>query len=208
VSTDRVAAARRWLEEYAPHPHPDLGRDGVVCPFMVRALRRDFVTMVAYDATGGDDGLAALARRLLDENLARARTLGPDRTYLVSMVVPQGRPDEELTAMVGRVHSILKPDFLAKGYMAGDFWPDHETVGLHSDTFRPFTSPLPILGMRPMVPADLRFFAKHEPTPASRLRCLEVYGQVFHGALNDYWRAEFGKVLADCHRELAGGGSE
>lgn len=203
MSDERVALARRWLHEYAPHPHPDLGRDGVVCPYMVRALRRDYVTMTSYDATQGDDGLVTLAHQLLADNLRRAPALGPDRTYLVSMIVPFGLPEDDLRSMVARVHGRVKPEFLHNGYMAGDFWPEHETIGLHNDEFRPFTSPVPILGMRPMVPADLRFFVKHEPTAASRRECLEIYGSVFADVLNDYWRAEFERAVAECEQEIS-----
>lgn len=203
MSDDRLAVVRRWLSEYAPHPHPDLGREGVVCPYMVRALRRDYVTMQTFDAARGDDELMALARRLRDDSLCRAATMGPDRTYLVSMLVPHGRPEPELKAMVARVHAAIKPEFLQRGYMAGDFWPDHQTVGLHSDTFRPFTSPLPILGMRPMVPADLLFFIKHERTPQDRLCCLGYFRQVFEGRLNDYWRAQLERAVGQAQREAA-----
>nr|AHE14797.1 hypothetical protein asmbl_22 [uncultured bacterium] len=201
MSYDRKALARRWISEYTPNPHPDLGRDGVVCPFMVRALRRNYVTMVTFDATAGEEALMALARRLRDASLRRAKEVGSDRTYLVSMVVPYGLPDPELKAMVGRVHSALKPEFVQMGYMAGDFWPDHETVGLHSDTFRPFSSPIPLLGMRPMVPADLMFFIKHERTPQDRLRYLEYFRRVFEGRLNGHWQEQLDDAVAQAERD-------
>ncbi|MBB5153628.1 DUF6875 domain-containing protein [Saccharopolyspora phatthalungensis] len=201
MSDDRLALARRWVREYTPNPHPDLGRDGVVCPYMVRALRRNYVRMESFDAARDDEELVALARRLLDDSLRRAKTMGPDRTYLVSLIVPHGKPEDELKALVGRAHAVLKPDFVQSGYMAGDFWPDHETVGLHSDTFRPFTSPVPILGMRPIVPADLLFFVKHEPTPQDRLRYLRYFQTLFSGRLNEYWQAELDRELDRAERD-------
>jgi hypothetical protein len=71
--------------------------------------------------------------------------------------------------------------------MVGDFRPDHEMVGLHNDDFRPFASPMPFLAIRPMVPADLPFFIKQEPTPLARLTQLKVYRRVFAGRLGERW---------------------
>ncbi len=198
-----MTTARDWLAAYTPSPHPELGRSGVVCPYMVKALRRDHVHMVEFDACEGDAALMALARQLLDQLRVKAQALGPDRIYLVNMVVPYGRPDEEIRAMVGRVHQALKPEWVEAGYMLGDFWPDHETIGLHNDDFRPFTSPLPLLGMRHIVPADLFFFVKHERDPADRLWCLEAFRKNFEGQLNEYWTKQLEAAEADALRELS-----
>ncbi|KWX00857.1 hypothetical protein TH66_02750 [Carbonactinospora thermoautotrophica] len=200
---DRMAVAWRWLTDYTAQPHPDLGRDGVVCPFMVRALRRGYVTMVEFDATEGDAALIALARKLRGDMERRGEEIGSDQIYLVSLVVPYGLPDPELKAMVGRVHATIKPEWVQRGFMAGDFWPDHETVGLHSDTFRPFASPIPMLGMRPMVPMDLLFFVKHERTAADRLTYLRYFRHVFRGKLNDYWQERLDAAEVEAERELA-----
>jgi hypothetical protein len=202
MSAERVALARKWISEYTLNPHPNLGRDGVVCPFMSQALRRDYVTIRSFNAVEGDSSLIALARELRDAMIARSSTLGAARIYLVSMIVPYGLPDLGLTAMVARVHAAVKPEFVQLGFMAGDFWPNHETVGLHSDSFRPFASPIPMLGMRPIVPADLMFFVKHEPTPADRLTQLRYFHQVFDGRLNEYWARKLDLAEAAAEREL------
>lgn len=202
MSGDRLAQADRWLHDYTARPHPDLGRDGVVCPYMVKALRRQYVTMVGYDARRGDEPLLDLARELRSGLLRRAEELGSDRIYLVALAVPQGLPEPELKAMVGRAHAALKPEFVAMGLMVGDFWPEHDTIGLHNDDFRPFTSPLSMLGMRHIVPADLNFFIKHEPTAADRLRQLEHYERNLGPRLNEFWRERLDEALAGTRAEL------
>lgn len=207
---ERIAVVRRWLEDYAPHPHPQLGRDGVVCPYMVRALRRDYVRIYDLDVARYQPGDVAATDLLVDTaheelrtNLRRADALEADRTFIVSMIVPHGWPDAALRALVAGAHDRLKPYFVPSGYMAGDFWPDHETVGLHNPDFRPFTSPVPVLGMRPLVPADLAFFVKHEPTPQSRLRYLRHYAEVFRGALNAHWEGRLTAELVTAERDVA-----
>ncbi|WP_234317116.1 DUF6875 domain-containing protein [Streptomyces sp. NRRL WC-3744] len=203
MSGELMTKAQDWVSGYTPRPHPDLGRSGVVCPYMVKALRRDYVHMVEFDATIGDEALMALARELLARMRRRADELGSDRIYLVNMVVPYGLPDDELKAMVERVHTALKPEWVEAGFMVGDFWPDHETIGLHNDDFRPFTSPLPLLGMRHIVPADLAFFVKHEREPGRRKWCLEMFRKNFATQLNEYWTRELEQAEADVERELA-----
>lgn len=200
---DLMTEARNWITEYTPRPHPDLGRSGVVCPYMVKALRRDFVHMVEFDATRGDAALMALARELLARMRRRAEEVGKDRIYLVNMIVPYGLPARETKAMVGRVHAELKPEWVEAGYMLGDFWPDHETIGLHNDDFRPFTSPLPLLGMRHIVPADLFFFVKHERDPERRLWCLRMFRKNFADQLNEYWTGVLQDAEAEVRRELS-----
>jgi len=184
---ERVAWARQWVGEYTANPHPELGRDGVVCPYMVKALRQECITLVEFDSNEGDAALGALAREMRAKMIEKARALGPDHIYLVNLIVPHGSSETELKAMVGRVHSWLKEEFVSLGFMLGDFWPEHETLGLHSDQFRPFTSPLPILGMRYMVPADLVFFITPDLTPDQQLAYLGYYRKVFEGRLNRYW---------------------
>ncbi|ALL79929.1 hypothetical protein AD006_32375 (plasmid) [Pseudonocardia sp. EC080610-09] len=149
------------------------------------------------------DAITDLARKELRRNLRRSTHMGADRTYLVSMIVPHGRPDNELRTLVEQAHDQLKPEFVPAGYMAGDFWPNHDTVGLHNDDFRPFTSPVPVLGMRPLVAADLAFFVKHEPTPRARLRYLRYYADVFRGALNDHWSLRLADALAAAERDVS-----
>ncbi|GIG92285.1 DUF6875 domain-containing protein [Plantactinospora endophytica] len=184
---ERVAWAQQWVSDYTANPHPELGRDGVVCPYMVKALRQDCITLVDFDSSEGDAALAALAREMRGKMIKRAAELGADHVYLVNLIVPFGNSETELKAMVGRVHARLKEEFVSLGFMLGDFWPEHETAGLYSEDFRPFTSPLPILGMRHMVPADLVFFITPDLTPQQQLTYLGYYAKVFEGRLNRYW---------------------
>jgi len=123
---DRIALLERWVRNFTTHPHPELGRDGVVCPYMVKALRKDLVKVRALDARDGDAALAGAGRSMLAELQELGPAYGSDRIYLVRFTVPYGLPDPELRAMVERVHLKLKPEYVSQGYMVGDFWPDHE----------------------------------------------------------------------------------
>ncbi len=200
---ERVAHVRQWVADFTSAPHPDLGRDGVVCPYMVTALRNDHFTVLAFDASRGDDELVAMVRGLRDRMIIRTGHIGTDHTYLVSLIVLYGRPDPDLKAMVERVHAAYKPEFVRKGFMLGDFWPRHETPGLHSAGFRPFASPYPILGTRTMVPADLVFFTTPDIPPAQRLVYLDYYREGLAGRLTDHWRQRLADSVAAARAALA-----
>lgn len=199
----RMAQGWKWVTEHTPRPNPDLGRSGLVCPYMMRALRRDYVHMETFDATGGQQALIERANQLRENMHSRGLGMGPDQMYLVSIVVPYGLPEAELRTLVMETHDALRPDFVRSGYVPGDFWPQHSTVGLHSDTFRPFNSPIPMLGMRMMVPADLAFFTKHERSPERRMTYLELYRDFFDGQLNDYWADMLAEAQIQTRDELA-----
>jgi hypothetical protein len=204
LSDERIALAREWASTYPTNPHPDLGRAGVVCPYMVRTIRRGYLDVRSFDATQGDVPFLALARQVRAEMTARSDQVGSDCVYLAALIVPYGLPDPDLKAMVARVHATVKPEFIEAGFMAGEFWPEHQTIGLHNDDFRPFASPIPMFGIRPVVPADVHFFVKQEPTPQARQTQLQRYRKLFAGQLNEYWSALLDEAEAATSRELAG----
>lgn len=184
---ERVELAREWITTFTTNRHSDLGRDGVVCPYTGRALRRRYLTFHPFDARAGDDAMVAFVRRLRDDIADSAGPLGSDAVYLVRIAVPHGLPEADLTAMVGRVHARTRAEFVDRGFMAGDFWPAHEAGGLHNPAFRPFASPLPLFGVRHMVVADLAFFCMPDVAPDVRLDYLARYRNVFGGGLNAHW---------------------
>lgn len=203
MSEERVESARQWITTFTTNRHPDLGRDGVVCPYTTRALRRGHLTFHAFDARGGDDALVALMRELRDDIAACAGPLGPDAVYLVRIAVPHGLAEPELKAMVERAHARLRGEFVEGGYMAGDFWPAHAATGLHSPAFRPFASPIPLFGVRHMVVADLAFFCMPDVPAAVRVDYLARYRRVFGAGLNDHWAQRLAEAESLAARELA-----
>lgn len=202
AAQERIDLAWRWLNDFPVNPHPELGRTGPVCPYMGRALEHHVVRLFPFDAREGDEALAARARELRMEFQDRCRRRESERSYLVFFLVPYGLPEPALKALVERVHAQLRPEFVAGGMLAGDFWPAHETPGLHSASFRPFASPLPILGMRNMVPGDLAFFAAPDTPPEVRLTYLGYYRDVFGGTLSEYWQQRLDRAERDAQAAL------
>ncbi|MCU7728843.1 hypothetical protein ODJ79_34460 [Actinoplanes sp. KI2] len=201
TAEEAVREVEDWVARYLTRPHPDLGREGVVCPYTVKAKRDDHLRVLPFDAREGDDAFVALARRMRESLLEIAPSLGADRIYLARLMAPHGLPEPELQAMVERVHTRIKPEFVASGFMVGDFWPGHEGVGVHNPDFRPLSSPIPILGIRHIVPPDLIFFVAPENSLAEKIRYLADYRSTFAGRLNAYWSAQLEEMEAAIHRE-------
>ncbi len=65
------------------------------------------------------------------------------------------------------VQAKLKNDFVARGLMLGQFHPHCDEPGLWNDDFRPLRSPVPLLGIRHMVPTDFPFW-KNDKTLFAR----------------------------------------
>lgn len=200
---ERLALTRQWLSDYPVNPHPDLGRTGPVCPYMGRAWDLRRVELFPVDVSSGDDCLIKQAYHYRDELEQRSRVDETDRTYLVYFLVPYGLSEETIKPMVQRVHSLLRAEFVSRGLLAGDFWPDHETPGLHSTTFRPFECPLSTFAIRNMIPSDLEFFAAPSTPPEERLLYLELYRQHFEGNLPTYWAGRLSKAVREAREAIA-----
>ena len=201
TAEEHVSVVEEWVAQSLTRPHPDLGREGVVCPYTVKATRDDRLHVLPFDAREGDDAFVALARKLRDGLEKIAPDLGADRIYLARLMVPYGLGQAELQAMVERVHTRIKPEFVARGFMAGDFWPGHDGTGVHNADFRPLSSPTPILGIRHIVPPDLIFFVAPENSLAERIRYLADYRNTFEGRLNAYWSAQLEEMETATRRE-------
>lgn len=198
---DRLARAWAWINDFPVNPHPDLGRTGPVCPYMGRALRREYVELDGFDARSGDDACVARLRELRERLRQRSAELGDESIYLVYFLVPYGLSEEELTAMMQRVHARVRPEFVRSGMLAGDFWPGHEAPGLHSPTFRPFASPFPLFPIRNMVPADLPFFAGAHVPAKIRVEYLGYYRRFFDDRLPESWRRRLDEAERAAHAD-------
>jgi hypothetical protein len=192
----RMAMAKRWIEEFLTRHDPELGRDGVVCPFMSRSLRRGLLRIESFDAANGEEAFRDRVLGLRDALLERSASAGDDRMYLASVVVPYGRPDRVITRQIEGVQSALKPEFVNHGMMIGEFWPGHAMPGLHNQSFRPLASPVPMLALRHMVVTDLLFLSAPHVPPATQVSLLADYERHLGPGLTGRWRAR-------CHEAMA-----
>jgi len=68
-------------------------------------------------------------------------------------------PGPELRQVIDGVQLALKPEFLAKGLMVGEFHRLNNACGLRNSSFYPLRTPSPCLAVRKIVPTDLAFMS-------------------------------------------------
>jgi hypothetical protein len=150
----------QWAKAFLTRPDPALGRPGVVCPYVAATLReqRFLLTLLRSAATKPhqtEQSMLRLGRHFLqlEPTAGRAAQL---KTIVVLF------PDllaHETADVINGLHQQLKPYFLRKGMMLGEFFSENSKAGLHNSDFRPLRSAVPLLVIRPMVLTDIAFLS-------------------------------------------------
>ncbi|MGD2114900.1 MAG: hypothetical protein PVG07_07605 [Acidobacteriota bacterium] len=160
VRDNRQALERivEWARGFLWHNHPELGRSGPVCPFARPSMERETFFLAI---TRGGDVEEEIARSILLEYRDWFFELEPRRgrwaQYKTILVLfPDVRP-ADAPRVIDRVQEALKEDFVQKGLMLGQFHPRSDEGGLWNPDFRPLRAPVPLLGIRHMVPTDFPF---------------------------------------------------
>lgn len=146
---------RSWAREYLTAPHPDLGRDGPVCPFVRPSITRQlfaaaFVHGQELDATI----LGTIVADQFEIYLELVRPADKDRCLKTLVTV---LPDLADCSVIDVVHAEYKSRFVDRGCMLGQFYPGCPQPGLWNHDFRPLDAPLPMLVARSMMTTDFPF---------------------------------------------------
>lgn len=170
VEREQLAALAGYVLGYLTRPDREVGRAGPVCPFTPGALRRRTMLLAAWRSCEPDAiALTQAMRALL---AAFLRFWGPDDGHdafrSVSVVMP-GLDVSLASSLVQEIHDHLKPEFVARGLMFGEFYPDCDAPGLRNPSFRPLRTPVPNLTIRPMTVSDEPFLSG-DPTNLSAYR--------------------------------------
>jgi hypothetical protein len=186
---DALAPAMAWVDEFVVQTNPELGRAGVVCPFVPEAMRRDllhyFVVPVELAAelregASEDDYAAAIEPailRLRDQFVATRITDPRFRLLHSYLMVFRGLDlaPERASLLIERIQRKLKPRFVEQGMMIGEFHPMSNALGLRNPDFRPLRSPIPLLSIRNMVEIDFAFLSRPYDPAALRVHFLTSY---------------------------------
>lgn len=147
-----------WIREFICKPNEDIGRSGLVCPFVKLAI--DVSQSIFFSMEEIQSG-AVLETRILTfldifQNLKIAES-GFERFKCIVIVLP-GVSDREMDV----IHQNLKPLFVDHLLMLGQFYPNCNEPGLHNADFRPLRSPVPLFVIRHMQITDLPFLFQDE----------------------------------------------
>lgn len=161
-----------WCVNYLCNPHPDLGRVGVVCPWVPSSMRRETFWMIdIYVGGRSERDVCCDFLELIREFKKREPVSGNGSQYKTVVAVLHGVFSLE---KVDCYHALLKPSFLSFGLMLGEFYGSCQKPGLRNKGFRPLRSPVPLLVIREMVELDIAFLADQPSFVDAYLR---VYGE-------------------------------
>ncbi|MEH1836099.1 MAG: DUF6875 domain-containing protein [Nostoc sp.] len=174
-----------WVKKFLGRPHPNLGRPGVVCPFVPFALKSNSIRLaVIHTKNLYPEEIEEIVIRYRDIFLdmeVQQPELAINKAFLLIF------PDihiEDTSELIDGVQQKLKPLFVESGLMIGEFHKRNESPGLHNPNFRPLRSPIPLLAIRFMVELDLPFL-QNPADPRLRIRYLEAYLKYFGNKFTD-----------------------
>lgn len=186
-----------WVKSFLGRPHPNLGRPGVVCPFVPHALKSNSIRLAVIRTKDlypeQIEEIVSCYRDIFIDMEVKEQELAINKAFLLIF------PDihiEDASKLIDSVQQKLKPLFVESGLMIGEFHKRNESPGLHNPNFRPLRSPIPLLAIRFMVEADLPFL-QNPADPRLRIRYLEAYLKCFGDKFTDETRSK------NAHQALA-----
>jgi hypothetical protein len=172
VETGHRETALRWLTDYLARPHPAVGRDGAVCPFVEPALQAGSVEIRVRELPA--DPTAADLVGAIDRAVADFRGLdfaGRNPTLHALVVVFPDLPDDRLE-LLDAAQAQRKTALAVDGLMLGQFHPRCPEPAARNADFLVGRSPVPMIALRRMAFHDVLFL--HE-----RADWFEAYARRF-----------------------------
>jgi hypothetical protein len=161
-----------WAEIFLCQPHPQLGREGAVCPYTRTSLNKHYFHLAIHQEQ--EVSLATAKQQLL---LYRNwfLTLEPiqpksDAQYKAILLLFPQLANDHASQIIDTLQRELKPSFVEAGLMIGQFHAQCNEPGLWNEHFYPLRAPLPLLAIRHMVPTDFPFLRHNSAFLASYLR--------------------------------------
>ncbi len=180
----------QWAKEYISQPHPNLGREGAICPFVPPSIERNtFYLALHYEVDGSNlETIKHLVLQYADLFLECLPLEETERIYKAILVVFPSLPEERAT-ILDVLHKEVKDCFVNKGMMIGQFHKNCPEPAARNPFFRISISPIPLVAMRYMSVHDILFLNER--------KCwFEEYQKRFG------WQYEVGKVSSTTYREL------
>jgi heptaprenyl diphosphate synthase len=157
LSVDQKAILSTWLAEYITTPHPELGRNGPVCPFVKASLQADSIITFSRQWLGGFE-LDAMVRIIKDGMKLFHSLHWPSRNAtLHGLVVVFNDLSREGWWLIDEGHRATKDIAVAHGLMIGQFHPECDAPAVHNPVFPVNRGPFPMIAYRNMAFHDILF---------------------------------------------------
>jgi hypothetical protein len=148
-----------WITSFVARPNEDLGRDGPVCPFIGRGLESNTVWLALEQI--GDRTVLDLVDVINNYKrvLLSAQPLdGDGAIYKAIVVLFTDLSPDRANVLDDVLQHVAAASYEEDGLALGTSYRGNEVPAVHNPSFRPFTSPVPFLLIRPAVISDWNFF--------------------------------------------------
>lgn len=153
-----------------------------MCPFVPGSLQKQLLFGAVHEQSGLDiDAVKAIMLREMERFIALRPTAGNEAQFKSLLVIFPNLSEN----LIERAQAELAPHFVPNGLMVGEFHagpPDKR--GLWNEEFRPLYSPVPLLGIRHMVPTDILFLK-------GNAELFGEYVKIYGNAVPERFRAQF-----------------
>ncbi|MFE0689600.1 DUF6875 domain-containing protein [Streptomyces xiamenensis] len=175
LSPEQEAVLSGWLTGYVTAPHPELGRDGPVCPFVAPSIRSGVLHSARFPWHPGD-GLPAMSRLIHAAMDAFERRFAAQPTSLDSLIVVFDGLERREWHLIDDVYEEVKDEAVGRGLMLGQMHPDCDARAARNPLFPANRSPLPQMVVRRMAFHDI-LFLHHRPDWFTKYQ--EHYGHLY-----------------------------
>jgi heptaprenyl diphosphate synthase len=153
-----VEACLHWLKEYIGQPHPQLGRNGDICPFVNTALRKQKMSFVLLEHIDTPN-FGEIRSRVLYEAWRLPRRIGESDRFgeLITTNLLFPKLTGEAGAVVHEVHTACKTSLMRRGVMLAAFYPGYAKPAIYNSEFQLYQAPFPVIVVRPMALHDIVF---------------------------------------------------
>jgi hypothetical protein len=179
ASTPELIEIVGWCEQFLGRPSALLGRTGNVCPFVPEAMVRGSIKFAAVSLPAQEKSAAGVLEEIVcacrEHFLLQEKSQGGMDIFHSIVLVISGITTEQAPATIDPVQRKLKPSFVHRGLMLGEFHPLSPTPGIRNRGFRPLRSPIPLLAIRHMVESDIDFLTASSDRPSLRVQSIKAY---------------------------------
>lgn len=204
AQNDGLGQVLNWITNFVAKPNALVGRQGAVCPFLPRALKAEslFFHEIKTDFDSSNDEIDELIKQYAEifastlPNVAKARL-----NKAIVLVFPK-LTDEQAVELIEETQSRLKPFFVERGLMLGEFHKNHQGEGIRNENFRPLQSPVPLLVIRHLIPSDLIFLVRKTDSASRRVHFLQSFLSILGETCSEEIKQQAFDALAEAMTEL------
>ncbi|MDG2532923.1 hypothetical protein P6144_04640 [Sphingomonas sp. HITSZ_GF] len=149
-----------WVSRYLCGRRHGGTTERVVCPASAKSLDSEQIWVSVFRDRPGDDAMDRSVTTAEAFFLAKVDFSDPRDIYKSVIVAYPALDDPEGHAELERAHKRLKPSFVRKGLMLGQFYSSCQEASVIDTRLKPLQSPIPMLAIRRMVKEDRAFLTR------------------------------------------------